>query len=153
MPTTPRSGTPLAWSLWLVTLGCCAAGLAVTLAAVRPLTLGVLAEGAARALVYPLGYATIGLVLGLRRPANPIGWLFATSGLLWSLTIPFDPWVNQLILDHIRHRARRQPRRRRHRRVRFPLHGPTLPRSGRNDPVPAACHCRAWHRSWAGGGA
>jgi hypothetical protein len=45
-------------------------------------------------------YATVGLVLGLRRPANPIGWLFATSGLIWSLTIPFDPWVNQLILDH-----------------------------------------------------
>src|SRR5918996_6648386 len=63
-----RAGTRtmLAWSLWLATFGCCAAG----------------------------------LVLALRRPANPIGWLFAASGLVWSLTIPFDPWVNQLILDH-----------------------------------------------------
>jgi hypothetical protein len=60
----------------------------------------VLAQGAAFALVFPLGYATVGLVLGLRRPGNPIGWLFAASGLAWSLTIPFDPWVNQLILDH-----------------------------------------------------
>jgi hypothetical protein len=60
----------------------------------------VLAEGATFALVFPLGYATVGLILGLRRPANPIGWLFAASGLVWSLTIPFDPWVSQLILDH-----------------------------------------------------
>jgi hypothetical protein len=53
----------------------------------RPLTVAVLAEGAGFAVAFPLGYATVGLVLGLRRPANPIGWLFATSGLIWSLTI------------------------------------------------------------------
>jgi hypothetical protein len=86
--------------LWLVTFGCCAAGLVVTLVVTRPLTLAVLAEGAAFALVFPLGYASVGLVLSLRRPANPIGWLFAASGLAWSLTIPVDPWVNQLLLDH-----------------------------------------------------
>jgi hypothetical protein len=97
-----RTRTLAAWSLWLATTGCCAAGLVVTLVLTRPLTLAVLAEGAAFALVFPLGYATVGLVLALRRPANPIGWLFATSGLVWSLTIPFDPWVNQLILDHRR---------------------------------------------------
>jgi hypothetical protein len=51
------------------------------------------------ALAFPLGYATIGLVMALRRPANPIGWLFAVPGLLWSITIPFDPWLDQLILD------------------------------------------------------
>ena len=60
MPAPTR--TMLAWSLWLAAFGCCAAGLAVTLAVVRPLTMAVLVEGAARALVYPLGYATIGLV-------------------------------------------------------------------------------------------
>jgi hypothetical protein len=97
-----RAGTRtlVAWSLWLITFGFCAGGLLVTLAVTRPLTAGVLAEGAAFALVFPLGYATVGLVLGLRRPDNPIGWLFAASGLVWSLTIPFDPWVNQLVLDH-----------------------------------------------------
>jgi hypothetical protein len=95
-----RTRTLVAWSLWLVTLGCCAAGLVVTLVVTRPLTLAVLAEGAAFALVFPLGYASVGLVLSLRRPANPIGWLFAASGLAWSLTIPVDPWVNQLLLDH-----------------------------------------------------
>ena len=95
-----RTRTLVAWSLWLATLGCCAAGLVVTLVVTRPLTLAVLAEGAAFALVFPLGYASVGLVLSLRRPANPIGWLFAASGLAWSLTIPVDPWVNQLLLDH-----------------------------------------------------
>ena len=95
----PRTRTALAWSLWLVTMACCAAGLVVTLFVTRPLTAGVLVSGAAFALAFPLGYATIGLVMALRRPANPIGWLFAVSGLLWSITIPFDPWLDQLILD------------------------------------------------------
>jgi hypothetical protein len=63
----------LAWSLWLASFGCCAAGLVVTLAVTRPLEAGVLVEGAAYALTFPLGYATVGLVLSLRRPANPIG--------------------------------------------------------------------------------
>jgi hypothetical protein len=87
----------LAWSLWLATFGCCAAGLAITLALTRPLTLAILAEGAAYAGAYPLGYATIGLVLSLRRPANPIGWLYAAAGLTWSLGIPLDPWVTHQV--------------------------------------------------------
>jgi hypothetical protein len=95
----PRGRTVLAWSLWVLTFGCCAAGLAVTVALVRPLTVGLLAQGAVKALVYPLGYATVGLVLTLRRPANPIGWLYAAAGLMWSLSIPGDVWVDQLVAD------------------------------------------------------
>ncbi|HKQ02673.1 MAG TPA: hypothetical protein VJ735_20310, partial [Actinomycetes bacterium] len=90
----------VAWGLWVATVGACAAGLVVTLLVTRPLTAGVLAEGAAFAVAFPLGYATIGLILDLRRPANPIGWLFAISGLLWSLTVPFDPWLDQLLVEH-----------------------------------------------------
>ena len=71
----------LAWSLWLATMAMCAAGLVAALLVTRPLTVGVLAEGAMFAAAFPLGYATVGLVLGLRRPANPIGWLFAALGL------------------------------------------------------------------------
>jgi hypothetical protein len=56
----------------------------------------LLATGAGAALAFPLGYATVGLVLGLRRPANPIGWLYAASGLVWSLIIPVEPWLNTL---------------------------------------------------------
>jgi hypothetical protein len=96
----PRTRTLLAWSLWLATFGCCAAGLLVALAVTRPLTLEVLAEGAAFALAFPLGYATVGLVLGLRRPANPIGWLYAAAGLAWSLAIPGDAWLDQLVSGH-----------------------------------------------------
>src|SRR4029453_1652442 len=55
--------------------------------------------GAARALVYPLGYATVGLVLTLRRPGNPIGWLYAAAGLMWSLAIPGEPWVAELVAE------------------------------------------------------
>jgi hypothetical protein len=94
----PRARNALAWLLWLATMAGCAAGLVVTLFVTRPLTVGVLYSGAAFALAFPLGYATIGLVMSLRRPANPIGWLFAVSGLLWSVTIPVDPWLDRLIV-------------------------------------------------------
>jgi hypothetical protein len=90
----------LAWASWLVTFGCCAVGLLVTLALTRPLTLAVLAEGAAFALAFPLGFATVGLVLTSRRPGNPIGWLYAAAGLAWSWAIPFDPWITRLLRDH-----------------------------------------------------
>jgi hypothetical protein len=96
----PRTRTLLAWAFWLATLGCCVAGLAVTLAVTRPLTVAVLVEGAAHALAFPLGYATVGLVLSLRRPANPIGWLYAAAGLVWSLAIPGDSWLVQLVAEH-----------------------------------------------------
>jgi hypothetical protein len=89
----------LGWSLWLATLGCCAGGLVAALLWIRPLTPRVLAEGAGAALAFPLGYATIGLVLTLRRPANPIGWLYAASGLVWALIIPFEPWLDTLLRD------------------------------------------------------
>jgi len=95
----PRTRTLLAWSLWLATMACCAAGLLLTLLLTRPLTAGVLLDGASFAAAFPLGYATVGLVLTLRRPANPIGWLFAAAGLLWALIIPLDPWVSRLLLE------------------------------------------------------
>jgi hypothetical protein len=98
MRLEPRTRTALAWLLWAATMACCAAGLVVALVVTRPLTAGVLVEGAAFAVAFPLGYATVGLVLTLRRPANPIGWLFSASGLVWSLTIPLDPWLDQLIV-------------------------------------------------------
>jgi hypothetical protein len=68
------------------------------LVVVEPVTAAVLVQGAVYALAFPLGYATVGLFLALRRPANPIGWLFTASGLVWSLNIPFDPWVRELLL-------------------------------------------------------
>ena len=55
-----------------------------------------LAEGALGALLY-LGFALIGLVLTLRLPANPIGWLCAASGLVWSLGVPGEAWASWLV--------------------------------------------------------
>jgi hypothetical protein len=91
--------TVLAWGLWLATFGCLAAGLAVTLAVVRPLTLRVLGAGAVEAVTFSLAFATVGLVLCLRRPANSIGWLYAAAGLAGSLTTPLAPWVDQLLAE------------------------------------------------------
>jgi hypothetical protein len=96
----PRPKTLLAWSLWLASMGCCAGGLLAALLWVRPLTPELLTKGAATALAFPVGYATVGLVLSLRRPANPIGWLYAASGLAWALGEPFQPWLDQLVRDH-----------------------------------------------------
>jgi len=78
----PQARTVLAWCIWLATFGCCAAGLVATLLLTRQLTAGMLVDGAIIALAFPLGYATVGLVLSLRRPTNPIGWLYAASGLV-----------------------------------------------------------------------
>jgi two-component system, NarL family, sensor kinase len=96
----PRTRVVLAWALWLVTFGCCAAGLLITLAIYRPLTLGVLVEGAVYAFFFVLGFATVGLVLALRRPRNPIGWLYRAAGLAWAYTVPLEPWVDRLIREH-----------------------------------------------------
>jgi hypothetical protein len=95
-----RARVVLAWALWLVTFGCCAAGLLVTLAIYRPLTLAVLVEGAANAFFFVLGFATVGLVLALRRPGNPIGWLYGAAGLAWAYSVPLAPWVDQLLREH-----------------------------------------------------
>jgi hypothetical protein len=63
----------------------------VAVAVVRPLTLRVLAAGAVDAVTFSLAFATVGLVLTVRRPANPIGWLYAAAGLASSLTTPWLP--------------------------------------------------------------
>ena len=87
--------TQLAWLLFLSTFGCLAGGLVVTLFVTRPLTSDVLLTGAFDGAIWLL-FATIGLVLTLRRPDNPIGWLYAAAGLVWTLYVPWDPWVDQL---------------------------------------------------------
>lgn len=99
MDAPARGAGRLAWSLWLVSMACCAGGLTAAALWVRPFTLGLFVQGAVAALAFPVGYATIGLVLGLRRPANPIGWLYAASGVLWAAAIPWQPWVGQLIRE------------------------------------------------------
>jgi hypothetical protein len=93
-----RRRTLLAWSLWLGTFACLAGGLVVTLLVTRPLTTDVLVNGAFEGAIWLL-FATVGLVLTLRRPENPIGWLYAAAGLVWTVYVPWDPWVDQLLRD------------------------------------------------------
>ena len=100
MELRSRTTAVLAWSMWLLAFGCCAAGLLVTLAIYRPLTVAVLVEGAVYAFFFVLGFATVGLVLALRRPGNPIGWLYSGAGLAWAYTIPVQPWIDQLVREH-----------------------------------------------------
>ena len=38
--------------------------------------------------------------MALRRPGNPIGWLYGAAGLAWAYTIPLGPWVDQLLSEH-----------------------------------------------------
>ena len=90
------SRTLLAWLVFLATFACLVGGLVVTLLVTRPLTTDALVDGAFEGTIWLL-FATVGLVLTLRRPANPIGWLYAAAGLVWTLYIPWDPWVDQLL--------------------------------------------------------
>jgi hypothetical protein len=59
-----------------------------------------LPAGALYAFFFVLGSATVGLVLCLRRPENPIGWLYSAAGLAWAYPIPMGPWVDQLVREH-----------------------------------------------------
>jgi hypothetical protein len=52
------------------------------------------------AFFFVLGFATVGLVVALRRPGNPIGWLYGAAGLAWAYTLPVEPWLDQLIREH-----------------------------------------------------
>jgi hypothetical protein len=90
-----RTRTVQAWLLFAATLACLLGGLVVTLSVVRPLTTEVIVDGALDGSFWLL-FASIGLVLTLRRPDNPIGWLYAAAGLVWSASIPVDPWIDQL---------------------------------------------------------
>ncbi len=72
MPSRSRAG--LAWLVFLVTFACLLGGLVVTLLVTRPLTVDALVDGAVEGAMWLL-FAIIGLVLTLRRPGNPIGWL------------------------------------------------------------------------------
>jgi len=100
MELRSRTTAVLAWSMWLVAFGCCAGGLLVTLAIYRPLTVAVLVEGAIYAFFFVLGFATVGLVLALWRPGNPIGWLYGAASLAWAYSIPVQPMIDQLVREH-----------------------------------------------------
>jgi hypothetical protein len=76
-----------AWSIWAVTVAATVAALVFTRLYPLPASLagqsGSPADGAV-AVVFIGSFATVGALLGWKRPANPIGWLLAGTGLAYA---------------------------------------------------------------------
>jgi hypothetical protein len=70
----------IAWALWLASLGLLAlGGLLLVLSASTSIRLTFGFRGVD--LILGAAFSTVGVVIALRRPANPIGWLFGAAGL------------------------------------------------------------------------
>src|SRR6266487_1337364 len=84
---TPRAAFWCALSIWVLTLAVAAAALVYN--QVHPLP-SKLSGGTGSAAIYTVavafiaGFATVGALLGWRRPANPIGWLLSAPGLSYA---------------------------------------------------------------------
>jgi len=76
-----------AWSLWAVTVAVSMTALVFTRVHPLPASLasqnGSPADGTV-AIVFIGSFATVGALLGWKRPANPIGWLLAGTGLAYA---------------------------------------------------------------------
>jgi signal transduction histidine kinase len=83
-----RTASRLAWSLWIVAIGSLIASMAVSSSrgSLGGLNGGNVAPFIAVMLFVPT-FATVGALLGSRRPSNPIGWLLLASGLSYGLAL------------------------------------------------------------------
>jgi hypothetical protein len=74
----------IAWALWLASLALLAlGGLFLLLSASIPIPPSFGFRGVD--LVFGLAFSTVGVVIALRRPSNPIGWLFGAAGLVFAV--------------------------------------------------------------------
>src|SRR6266566_4486986 len=84
---TPRAAFWCALSIWVLTLAVAAAALVYS--QVHPLP-SKLSGGTGSAAVdtvavaFIVGFATVGALLGWKRPANPVGWLLSATGLSYA---------------------------------------------------------------------
>ncbi len=84
---TPRAAFWCALSIWVLTLS--AAATALTYNQVHPLPpklsggMGNAVAGTV-AVAFIAGFATVGALLGWKRPANPVGWLLSATGLSYA---------------------------------------------------------------------
>src|SRR5690242_1348445 len=81
---TPGAARWLAWSLWVAALSQAGAGIALgfmnQLSLQRFFGEYVIASAGAT-----LAYASVGLLIALRRPGNPLSWLICAAGVLGGL--------------------------------------------------------------------
>ena len=84
---TPRAAFWCALSIWVLTLAVAAAALVYNHVHPLPPKLsggqGNAVTGTV-AVVFIVGFATVGALLGWKRPANPIGWLLSATGLSYA---------------------------------------------------------------------
>ena len=74
----------IAWALWLASLALLAlGGFFLLLSASTPIPPAFGFRGVD--LIFGLAFSTVGVVIALRRPANPIGWLFGAAGLVFAV--------------------------------------------------------------------
>src|SRR6516225_7408414 len=76
-----------AWSIWAVTVAVAMTGLVFT--RLHPLPAGQAgltgSPAGVLAVAFIGSFATVGALLGWKRPANPIGWLLAGTGLAYAI--------------------------------------------------------------------
>ena len=100
---TPRAAFWCGLSIWVLTMSAFATAMIYN--QVHPLPVK-LSGGPANVLTgtvsvtFILGFATVGALLGWKRPANPIGWLLSATGLSFAFAI-----VGLLLLQFSRTRA------------------------------------------------
>src|SRR5205085_2871343 len=83
-----RIATPLAWTLWAVSIAGFGAPVAFQLAGGHVKNFGDQPGSAApfvAVLLFILTFATVGAVLASKRPENPIGWLLSASAVFYGL--------------------------------------------------------------------
>src|SRR4028118_2352787 len=78
-PFTSRIVTPLAWSIWSLSVASAAFGLIFLYlnGSFAPFFDDSLGVDAVAAVAFP----TVGAIIASRRPRNPIGWIFCLVGL------------------------------------------------------------------------
>src|SRR6266702_4656367 len=76
-----------AFAIWALTIGVTSVSLVYEHAHPVPASLasrGSVADGVA-GLAFIAGFATVGALLGWKRPANPVGWLLAATGASYGI--------------------------------------------------------------------
>src|SRR2546427_779431 len=87
---TPRAAFWCALSIWMLTLATATTALIYNhVHALPPKLSGGTGNAVAGtvAVAFVVGFATVGALLGWKRPANPIGWLLSATGLSYASAV------------------------------------------------------------------